>query len=138
MDPTGAMAPAATGGLPAWLPIAVAVAAVALGVIVGIAAGKYQVRRARSGRLNVLTKKEKIIYGSCVLAGIICIALGVFVKLPAKEEAAPDGISVGDEAATNGEGPSAEGETGTATADAGGSSGGVAIDTGDIAVAIPG
>ncbi len=82
MDATGE-AGAAIGNSAVIIPIAAAVAAVVLGVIIGILVGKYQVRRARTGRLRVLSKKEKIIYGSCVLAGVVFIALGAFVKLPA-------------------------------------------------------
>jgi formate hydrogenlyase subunit 3/multisubunit Na+/H+ antiporter MnhD subunit len=102
MDPTGAAGPALN--LAVWIPVAAAVAAVALGVIVGIVVGKYQVRRARSGRLIVLNKKEKLIYGSCVLLGVVCIALGAFVKLPESEaELPPEGINVTDGAVPEGE-----------------------------------
>jgi hypothetical protein len=103
MEPTGAAGPAAFN-LAVWIPVAAAVAAVVLGVIIGIAVGKYQVRRARSGRLQVLTKKEKIIYGSCVLLGVVCIALGAFVKLPEEgAEIPPDGMNVTDGAVPEGE-----------------------------------
>jgi formate hydrogenlyase subunit 3/multisubunit Na+/H+ antiporter MnhD subunit len=120
MDPTGAAGPA-LGNMAVWIPVAAAVAAVALGIIVGIVVGKYQVRRARSGRLKVLTKKEKIIYGSCVLLGVICIALGAFVKLPESgAEAPPEGMNVTD-------GPVPEGE---APPDA-------AVDAGDVSVDTP-
>jgi formate hydrogenlyase subunit 3/multisubunit Na+/H+ antiporter MnhD subunit len=96
MDPTGAASPA-LGNLAVWIPVAAAVAAVALGIIVGVVVGKYQVRRARSGRLKVLTKKEKIIYGSCVLLGVACIAIGAFVKLPeSAAETPPEGMNVTD------------------------------------------
>jgi hypothetical protein len=102
MEATGAAGPA-LGNLAVWIPVAAAVAAVALGIIVGVAVGKYQVRRARSGRLAVLTKKEKIVYGSCVLLGVACIALGAFVKLPeAGAETPPDGMNVAENAVPEG------------------------------------
>jgi hypothetical protein len=105
MDPTGQAGPA-IGNLAVWIPVAAAVAAVALGIIVGIAVGKYQVRRARTGGLKVLTKKEKIIYGSCVLLGVICIAVGAFVKLPeSAAEVPPEGMNVTDGAVPEGEVP---------------------------------
>jgi formate hydrogenlyase subunit 3/multisubunit Na+/H+ antiporter MnhD subunit len=103
MEPTGAAGPGLIN-LAVWIPVAAAVAAVALGVIVGIAVGKYQVRRARSGRLKVLTQKEKIIYGSCVLLGVACIAVGAFVKLPeSNAEIPPDSMPVTDGAVPDGE-----------------------------------
>ncbi|MCL2033560.1 MAG: hypothetical protein FWG94_02385 [Oscillospiraceae bacterium] len=57
-------------------------AAVVLGSVGGVVIGKYLVKREKSNRKPVLSKRERIIYLACIALGTAFILFGVFFKFP--------------------------------------------------------
>ena len=57
-------------------------AAVVLGSVGGVIIGKYLVKRAKSNRKPILTKKERAIYLACIALGTAFILFGMFYRPP--------------------------------------------------------
>lgn len=56
--------------------------AVVLGSVGGVLIGKYLVKRAKSNKKPVLSRKERILYLACIALGTASILFGVFYKSP--------------------------------------------------------
>ena len=66
-----------------WIVLIVVAGAVTLACIVGVAWGKYQVKKA-SGQLRpLLTPRERAVYGASILLGVVFILVGIFYQPPA-------------------------------------------------------
>ena len=57
--------------------------ALALACIVGVAVGKYQVKKAAGNIRGLLSARERAIYAACVVLGTILLLVGVFYEGPA-------------------------------------------------------
>lgn len=93
-------------------------AAVAIGSVGGIFIGKYLVKRSKSNRKQLLSKKERIIYSACLAFGMALILFGVFFKFPAADDMS---MNQGDVLITE------EGTLGGAKRSGGGNAGGAVV-----------
>ena len=66
-----------------WLFIIIIVGILLVACIAGVAAGRYQLNKAR-GKRSLLSAKERIIYTVSIVLGCACIAFGIFYKAPQK------------------------------------------------------
>lgn len=54
--------------------------AVVIACIVGVVAGKHQVKKANNQVRRVLSTRQRIVYTLSILVGIACVATGIFYK----------------------------------------------------------
>ena len=66
-----------------WLFVIIIVGILLVACIAGVAAGRYQLNKAR-GKRSLLSAKERIIYAVSIVLGCACIAFGILYKAPQK------------------------------------------------------
>ena len=54
--------------------------AIVLACIIGVAVGKYQVKKAAGQLRPLLTTRERIIYAASATIGVICLLVGIFYQ----------------------------------------------------------
>ena len=60
--------------------------ALALACIVGVAVGKYQVKKAAGQVRGLLTPRERALYAASVLLGVVLLLVGIFYQGPAPRQ----------------------------------------------------
>lgn len=85
----------AGAGMATWQMLLITLlVAVVLGCIIGVLVGKHQVKKLSGNYKPILSVPERIIFAVCVVAGVVCISLGLFYT-PGGEQNIQDGMNPG-------------------------------------------
>lgn len=67
--------------------------AIFLGCVIGVMMGKYQIKKKRGEIKAILNTRERIIYLSSVVVGVVCILLGLYFNTPQTSTDGMDGMN---------------------------------------------
>lgn len=74
-----------------WVIPVIIVGAIVIGLIVGLVAGKSQLKRSKPDYKPLLSRKEKLIYTALFVGGTALILFGAFYKFPIADNVGSEG-----------------------------------------------